>query len=146
METSIQELREAKPARFVVEQRVSKTWNTGSTLTFSQPVIINLWKMDLTTGMFRVPKTATYIFILSGTTRSQRTDNTVSLYLKTGHDTARLLENIQQYAYGAYHQGLSRMFVRILNAGDQIFLRVEADYAIVTGANTPITFSCFEIN
>ena len=146
METSIQELREAKPARFVVEQRVSKTWNTGSTLTFSQPVIINLWKMDLTTGMFRVPKTATYIFILSGTTGTSRESNTVSLYLKTGLEPVKVLESIQENHYGGYRHGLSRMFVRKLNARDQIYLQVENEGGIVTGANTPITFSCFEIN
>ena len=141
----MQELREAKPARFVVEQRVSKTWNAGNTLTFSQPVIINLWKMDLTTGIFRVPKTATYIFILSGTTGTSSESNTVSLNLKIGQENV-MLENIQEHSYRAYRRGLSRMFSRILNAGDQIFLRVENAGAIVSGESTPITFSCYEIN
>ena len=85
MERSVGEIRTAKPARFVVEQRVQKTWSSHTTVTFSAAVVADLWKISISTGIFKAPKTATFVFALSGT--AGKLNAVISMYLKNSSGT-----------------------------------------------------------
>lgn len=88
MERSLGEIRVTKRARFMVEQRVQKTWSPRTAVTFSKAFIAELWKISISTGIFIVPKTATYAFVWSGT--AGKPDASISMYLKNSSGTAKI--------------------------------------------------------
>ena len=111
-------------------------------ITFSDVEIVNQWEIDLSTGVFTVPKTTTYICAFSGTAAS---NILISLYLNDVVQTVKL-QQFQDYSYGGYTRGFNQIFVKKLNAGDLMCLKYENDNNILMAALTPFTFSCSEIN
>jgi hypothetical protein len=85
METEVGQISVEAPARFVVEQTTVKTWAVNSRLTFSNVLKNDLWTIDATNGLFVVPKTATYVFVLSGTALNK--DAAISMEIKSGETT-----------------------------------------------------------
>lgn len=140
METPAPDLLPSKPARFLVMHVYSNNWRNGAQVTFSKVFSAYLWEIGPGSGIFTVPKTATYMFVLSGTLDSSHT--TIGLYLKsTSGSTTK--ENLEQN--GSNRGSFNRFFVRQFNAGDKIFLQIESYTGITTGENTPLIFYCTEM-
>ena len=100
METPSGEIRTKQPARFIVEQRDQISWHSGLPVTFSEaPIVADLWKIDPSTGLFTVPRTSTYIFVLSGT--AGKPDASLGLY-STNSSGNVLLENLPETSAGSY--------------------------------------------
>ena len=100
METPAGEIRTKQPARFIVEQRDQKSWHSGLPVTFSEaPIVADLWKIDPSTGLFTVPRTSTYIFVLSGT--AGKPDASLGLY-STNSSGNVLLENLPETSAGNF--------------------------------------------
>ena len=100
METPAGEIRTKQPARFIVEQRDQISWHSGLPVTFSEaPIVADLWKIDPSTGLFTVPRTSTYIFVLSGT--AGKPDASLGLY-STNSSGNVMLENLAETSAGSY--------------------------------------------
>jgi hypothetical protein len=99
METEVGQISVEAPARFVVEQTTVKTWAVNSRLTFSNVLKNDLWTIDATNGLFVVPKTATYVFVLSGT--ASNTDAAISMEIKSGEISTS--EQIYETSSGDFH-------------------------------------------
>jgi hypothetical protein len=98
METEVGQISVEAPARFVVEQSTVNAWSVNSQLTFSNVLKNDLWTIDATNGLFVVPKTATYVFVLSGT--ALNTDAAISMEIKSGEITTS--EQIYETSSGEF--------------------------------------------
>ena len=112
-------------------------------MTFSGVEVVNQWKINNSSGMFTVLKTANYIFAVSGATNYI---SSISLYLKKSSQSVQLVTILESTYGGKYvPRGFNRMFVKKLYSGDHIYLQVEGEHSITTSESSPFTFSCLEI-
>ena len=88
------------PGKFVVQQSTPVAWHSQDPVTFSQTIHCFFWKCDISSGLFTVPKTTYYIFVVSGTAR--RTDAAISIYKKNPRVFPVKLEDLLETGAGQY--------------------------------------------
>ena len=141
METPASELLPGKPAGFLVTQASSISLGHQSVVKFTEINSVFRWEINLLSGMFTAQKTAPYMFVLSGATPANQYTS-IGLYMKSSSGSGTN-ENLEQNILRG--GSFSRMIVRQLKAGDEIYLKVESSSGSSTGGNTSLIFYCTEI-
>jgi len=89
------------PAKFVVQQDNDLSWANQNAIPYSK--LVNCdggWRCDLTNGIFTVPKTASYVFVVSGT--AGKADSTISINKQTFGMPPVKLEDMKETSRGKY--------------------------------------------